>query len=616
MNHPLKKRALAASEAPNEAARFHIQISRGLLVGFGGLVLLAVVSVLALGLWAARQNTIDLLRDKSEATIELILARIEQYLRPAESQLTHIGRQIETGDIDLSSDDGLGKHLAGALAATPQVRSVVFIHEDARMVLALRRDDGVDLQVLDVSQMPVIVAEFEAERARTGLHWADVVRPETADVTLLNIRYPVHRDGRYLGLLVATVRVDTLSALLEGTARTLGGSAFVVYDRQFVLAHPKLVDGVPGLSADHPLPTLDEVGDPLLAAVIRDDVASAVAARLEARTGIRIVDVGDDAIALLSRTIQRYGEKPWLVGVHFPAADLTDELARLRWAAIAGAVVLLVSLVVAYMFARYLSAPLGRLAFAAQQVRDLTLERVPQLPGSFFKEINTADQAFNAMVVGLRWFETYVPRNLVHRLVRQGDEAISESVTRTVTIMFTDIAGFTSQSEAMTASETADFLNGHFALLSRCIEAEGGTIDKFIGDAVMAFWGAPESVPDHGLRACRAALAIRQAITEDNQKRRTAGAPPVHVRVGLHTGEVIVGNIGAPGRINYTIVGDTVNTANRLEQLGKDIGADDADVTIVLSESTARAAGDDVSPTSAGTHKVRGREGQIEVFSL
>ena len=318
----------------------------------------------------------------------------------------------------------------------------------------------------------------------------------------------------------------------------------------------------------------------------------------------------------ITRVTRRYGDRPWLVGVHFPAADLTDEIARLRWAAIAGALVLLASLIVASLFARYLSTPLGRLAAAAEHVRDLTLDRVPQLPGSLFKEITTADQAFNAMVVGLRWFETYVPRNLVHRLVRQGSDAVTESVTCSATVMFTDIAGFTSQSETMSAPETAAFLNRHFALLSQCIDAEGGTIDKFIGDAVMAFWGAPEPVADHAARACRAALAIRRAVAADNATRNADGTPPIRVRIGLHTGEVIVGNIGAPGRINYTIVGDTVNTANRLEQIGKEIGDDQADVTITISDATARAAGDDFAATPAGSRNVRGREKQVAVFRL
>jgi class 3 adenylate cyclase len=121
----------------------------------------------------------------------------------------------------------------------------------------------------------------------------------------------------------------------------------------------------------------------------------------------------------------------------------------------------------------------------------------------------------------------------------------------------------------MPAAEIADFLNHHFALVAKCVEAEGGTVDKYIGDSVMAFWGAPEPQPDHTERACRAAIGVSIALKSDNMARKREGKPPVRVRIGVHTGEVVVGNIGAPGRINYTIVGDTVNAASRLEQLCK-----------------------------------------------
>ncbi len=593
-------------------ARFQIGISRGLLIGFGGLVLLAIVAVLAVGLWSARQNTFDLLRDKSEATVGLTLARIEQYLKPAEDQILHLGRRLESGEIDGSDDDEVGRSLAGALAATPQVYAVVLIRPDARMVSALRRPDGVTVDVVDVSDNPVNLSIAESMRAAPGLSWGEAVYPSAEVGTLLNVRYPVRREGRYIGALAAGVRVNTLSTLLEDTAKALGGGAFVLYGGDLVLAHPDLIDGAFALDAANPLPIAARLGDPVVAAALRGHAVT----DLEARTGIRIVETGGEEVALLSRTVRRYGDRPWLVGVHFPAATLTDELDRLRWAAKAGGVVLLLSLAAAWAMARALGTPFDRLAAAAEQVRGLALDRVRPLPGSLFREVTAADRAFNAMVVGLRWFETYVPRALVHRLVRQGEGADSRSVSREATVMFTDIAGFTRQSEAMSAEATARFLNDHFAMLAGCVDAEGGTIDKFIGDAVMAFWGAPEETPDHAPRACRAALAMRAAVAADNARRRAEGAAPIRVRIGIHTGPVVVGNIGAPGRINYTIVGDTVNAANRLEQLAKEVASDEMDVAIVLSGATATAAGDAIRPTGAGARPIRGREREIALYRL
>lgn len=623
---------------PPDAARFQIRLSRGLLLGFGGLVLLAVLTVLAVGLWSARQNTFDLLRDKSEAALALLLARIERYLEPAEHMLRHLGRRIEAGEVDETDDAEIARSLSGALAATPQIHGLVLIRADARLVYAARHRDGVALHFVDAHQRPTSLAMLDSSRAAAGFHWGRVRHIADEGVTLVNARYPLRREGRYLGVLAAGVRVDTLSTLLEDAARTLGGSAFVLYGRDLVLAHPRLIGGKVALDPDSPLPSVARLGDPVVAAARREalapDPGSPPAARtgirissvwrrargwdspLAARTGIRIVEAGGARVALLSRFLDRYGDEPWLVTVRVPAAALTQELRRLLWAAGAGVVVLLLALAAAWALARTLSAPFIRLAEAAEQVRGLALDRVRPLPESLFKEVASAFRAFDAMVVGLRWFETYVPRDLVRRLVARGAGAAEESVGREATVMFTDIVGFTRQSEEMTAPETARFLNGHFAVLAGCVEAEGGTIDKFIGDSLMAFWGAPEPAPDHAARACRAALAIRAALAADNARRRAAGAAAVRVRIGLHSGPVIVGNIGAPGRINYTVVGDTVNTANRIEGLAGKAAPDEPDAAIALSAATARAAAGAAAPVAAGTRPIRGRAGEVALYRL
>ena len=183
-------------------------------------------------------------------------------------------------------------------------------------------------------------------------------------------------------------------------------------------------------------------------------------------------------------------------------------------------------------------------------------------------EIDEQVRAFNLMLDALKVFQTYVPRKLVERLVALGGGEGMPSETRELTVMFTDIVTFSEIAERMGAEETAAFLNRHFGMLADCIRAEHGTIDKYIGDAVMAFWGAPERLDDHAARAVQAARRIAETITADNQRRARKGLSPVRVRIGLHSGPAVVGNIGAPDRVNYTIVGDTVNDAQRLSRSG------------------------------------------------
>ena len=180
--------------------------------------------------------------------------------------------------------------------------------------------------------------------------------------------------------------------------------------------------------------------------------------------------------------------------------------------------------------------------------------------------------------------------------------------------MFTDIVGFTPICEKMTAQEIAAFINHHLTLISACVEHEGGTIDKFIGDAVMAFWGAPARMDNPAAAACRAAIAIQDALAADNKQRVAAGLAAVRVRIGIHMGPVVVGDIGAPNRINYTIVGDAVNAAQRPESLGKAINPDAEAIVLVSGDVVAAAPG--FQFVERGAHLVKGKEQSLEVYEL
>ncbi|HEX6012378.1 MAG TPA: adenylate/guanylate cyclase domain-containing protein [Geminicoccaceae bacterium] len=185
-----------------------------------------------------------------------------------------------------------------------------------------------------------------------------------------------------------------------------------------------------------------------------------------------------------------------------------------------------------------------------------------------------------------------------------------------MTVMLTDIVGFTTLAERSTPEAVTEFVNRHFTMLTRCVEAEGGTVAQFIGDSVMAFWGAPDPQPDHAARACRTALAIARALQAENALRRRQDAPPVRMRIGVNTGEVTAGNVGAPGRSNYGIVGDAVNTTQRIEQLAKEVCPDGLTAAVLVSATTRAQAGHGFAFTDAGAHAVRGRQELVRIFRL
>ncbi len=177
---------------------------------------------------------------------------------------------------------------------------------------------------------------------------------------------------------------------------------------------------------------------------------------------------------------------------------------------------------------------------------------------------------------------------------------------REITVWFSDIANFSTIAETLPPQDLVARLNAHFALVAAAIEAEGGIIDKFIGDAVLAIFGAPGNQPDHAARAVRAAQRVTKATQADG-----AAAGGFAMRIGLNSGAALVGNIGTHRRFDYTAIGDTVNVAQRIEAANKEFGT-----TMLVSQATALGAGEGSGLVRLGHTKVKGREGAIEVWTI
>ncbi len=262
----------------------------------------------------------------------------------------------------------------------------------------------------------------------------------------------------------------------------------------------------------------------------------------------------------------------WTVGVVVPEDAFLRQIKRNRWMAVfISLMVSFAAVLIAAYLSRSISQPLNKLVKETERIRDLDLRGDVRVKSSL-AEVDAMASSVDSMKAGLRSFEKYVPRELVKQLVFSGEEAIVQGETRELTVMFTDIAGFTSISEGLAPEQLVAHLNRYFDEATNVLQAHGGTIDKYIGDAVMAFWGAPREMPDHAERACRAALGLQQALRELNAAWEETGVPPMHTRIGVHTGEVIVGNIGSDERLAYTIIGDGVNLASRIEGINKQYG--------------------------------------------
>ena len=207
-------------------------------------------------------------------------------------------------------------------------------------------------------------------------------------------------------------------------------------------------------------------------------------------------------------------------------------------------------------------------------------------------------------------FAQYVPPAVVSRLIAQPGLMRLGGEAREVTLMFTDLANFTTLSEQLSAEQTVEVLTGYFNAMTPIVHATGGTVDKFIGDAVMAFWGAPLDDAQHAAHAVAAAMAMQQAMQPLVADLQARGLPPIHMRIGLHTGRVVVGNVGSEQRFSYTAIGDAVNLAARLEGANKAFGT-----SILLSAATAAQLPAGAALRALDDVIVKGKTEPVRVFT-
>jgi adenylate cyclase len=328
----------------------------------------------------------------------------------------------------------------------------------------------------------------------------------------------------------------------------------------------------------------------------------------------------------LQRTVQNQRESvnSKMAAWSGSAAKATEQRERrVFWLTIAATTsTVLLGLAVAALITSRLSRPVRSLASAMRDVQEGNLNI--ELPVASSDEVGRLTDSFNFFVKELRskerikqTFGKYIdPRILDHVLAQSGADAVV-SGRREMTVLFADLVGFTGLSERLTALLMVTLLNRHFGLQALAVQEHHGVVDKFIGDSIMAFWGQPFVKPEeHAVLACRAAQAQLRAL--DNLRRELPDitglrrdAPAIDICIGICTGEVVVGNIGSENTRSYTVIGDTVNFAARLERANRFYGTQ-----ILISESTAKAIGSQFETREIDTIFVKGKTETTPVFEL
>jgi adenylate cyclase len=420
----------------------------------------------------------------------------------------------------------------------------------------------------------------------------------------ITIAMPFHANGQLAGVLAIDILLDSLSNYLKERPVSAHSISVIVDREGLVVAHP---DGRQALkrevSGGLSRVRLNELSDPLPAMAF--GLRSA-----HKRNQFTFSHQGEEYVAMFSPFPPEFG-KAWDVVIVAPLEDFVGEwksnnrkLLGFGLAAIALQVLLI------YALSRRIARPLELLEAQVQEVQNFqppTSEPVR----SPIREIAALSAAVSTLQGAIAAFSAFVPRDLVRQLVGNGQQLELGGRSRFLSVMFTDLESFSTWAEATPAQELLTRVSAYFAVVTRAVNQEAGTLDKFIGDGVMAFWGAPALLDDHAYHSCVAALRIQQGMDRLNAAWLREGRAPLAVRIGIHSDAVLVGNMGSAERMSYTVMGDGVNLAARLEGTNKEFGT-----RICISHSVYREAGERLWLRRIGVVTVKGRRSDLQVYEL
>jgi adenylate cyclase len=600
--------------------RRRIPVAAMMAISFGTLVFLSVGGVLALTVGANVRNTLDLLGAQSTLLVDAMEDSLRAEMEQAESAVNGVSRLYAQGEFLIDDGDAMSAVLAGTLSAARQATAMLICTPDLICRGVARNAEGnIELMAPEAEKSPQVLAVLAERRQSNRLMWGSFVTNEHG--LFANVSAPLSRGAAPQGWVIAAVELQRLSEITRDLSARFGTHAFILDGDDRVIADGRLAEPDALENGLVPLTPLASFGDPVLAAYSTRKVEDQFNGNRTRDVELAEINVDggdndwwdDNAYVAITRKTAGYGGRPWTIGAYFKGSQIGGEIERVIGSAMLGLVAMAAAVIVAILLGRRLSRPIQAIAGQATRVADFDLDGVVPLPRSRIKELDDQASAFNAMLIGLRAFSTYIPRSLVAKLVRTGEIGIAEPRETIVTVMFTDIADFTALSEQMDAAAVSQLLNRHFAILCAAVDVYGGTVDKFLGDGMMAFFGAPDRLKGHAAAAVRAAAQIREDLAADNEAAMREGHPRLRVRIGIHTGPVIVGNIGASDRVNYTIIGDTVNVSQRLQGLGKEL-APNAATTIAISAETASRLDERFETIPSGRHRLRGRGEAVDVF--
>ena len=563
--------------------------------------------MLYLGFSQAAQTTQQLWAEDSGRLIAAMEQNLESQFKPVREQALWVANDID----DLSSLSAYDDYMNGVLAGTPQVAGMALVTKNGHS----RRWGRSARDVIDEdwSSRPEIMSWLTQLEHETAPAWRDPIWEKSVNTTTLLHDIPIRNPaGEFIGAFAQIIPLSDLSKDFSVYYNDTGLTPFVLYDKQFVLVHPMLINSTQlPESQQQPLHSLESFDDIILSRIwTPDDSADFFSGALE-NIEANGVFWGKKFYIYFYRDIHRYGTKPWTIGAYINTSLIEDNnMKSLVTALLVGIVILLLSIVASIYVGHKVSQPVKAIARAAKTVESGKLDAVPRLADSRIRELDDANTAFNNMIHGLNERELirktlgrFVPEEVATSLLAEGGNI--KPLQTEATILFCDIESFTQLTESLGPVKIAEVLNTYFSSMVDILEQHRGVVTQFQGDAILATFNVPISDPQHATNAIHAACDMLSHVSKND-----FAGQALKIRIGINSGSVFAGAIGAEGRLNYTVHGDAVNLAARLEALNKKHG------TRLIVSGNSQNLTDEFEFEELGEVIVRGQAQAIKAYTL
>lgn len=560
-----------------------------------------------------------------------IIHELELQLQPAVSASQLSASSIREGILDIKNEKEIMVYLIHLLKRLPLVQAVYWGDNQGDFIYARKENNGTYMTAVinrhikiptstyfywdrnhrEIKQQSVPL-DFDprtrpwfslaVQQKRTV--WTDVYVYEFKPLKLgITVATPVFYNNEPRGVFGVDIRLDELAHYISKQEASGHADIMILDKTGRVIVPPRLIESTLLPAEARQLSSVRNISKPWVEQAFDEYLRTSQSFFLFENKGIKYL-ASFNPIPILK-------ENAWIVGIVDEEYDFTREIHKVELMySIIDLVVFVVGILLILHLVSRIVAPIKKLVSETEKIKNFELEGSTRVT-SHIKEIIEIANAIYSMKSGLRSFKKYVPASLVRQLIKEGEDVRIGGKKEELAIFFSDIKDFTTISEKTDPNLLTKQVCDYFDAFSHIISKENGTIDKYIGDSIMAFWGAPTAIKHPCEHAAYAALHCMQQLTLLNQQWLTANKPGFYTRIGLHYGMAIVGNLGSSERLNYTVLGDAVNIASRLVNANKIYGT-----SILVSEAVYMQINHNFTLRMVDQVTLKGKAESITIYEL